>query len=243
MTWTLPNELMYFSRVAIATLPALTRSTVGKKAIMAVTGGLLVLFILGHMLGNLKIFFGAEEFNGYAAWLQKIGNPVLHKSWFIWLQRTGLTVAVGLHIWAAVALTTRAKKARPVKYQHRPKVNGSYAARTMRWGGVILVLFVIWHILDLTVGVVNPHGVHGEVYQNVVADFAPSRWYITLFYAAAVVALGFHLRHGLVSAVQTLGRKRPASDRPLNLFATGFAVVIVLGYLAVPFSVMTGLVK
>lgn len=228
--------------MAIATIPALYRSTVGKKAIMAVTGGLMVLFLLGHMIGNLKIFFGAEEFNGYAAWLRTIGTPALHESWYLWIQRVGLVVIVVMHFGAAAELTARAKRARPVRYQHRPKVNGSYAARTMRWGGVIVLLFIVWHILDLTVGTVNPHGVHGEVYQNVVADFAPSRWFVTLFYAAAVIALGFHLRHGLVSAVQTLGLKNPRHEKSLNLFAAGFALLIVVGFLLVPFSVTVGLI-
>ncbi|MEO3782419.1 succinate dehydrogenase cytochrome b subunit [Actinocorallia sp. B10E7] len=228
--------------MAIATIPALYRSTVGKKAIMAVTGGLMVLFIIGHMLGNLKIFFGLEEFNGYAAWLRTIGEPALHEGWYLWIQRVGLLVVIFLHFSSAAELTARAKRARPVKYQHRAKVNGSYAARTMRWGGVIILLFLVWHILDLTVGTVNPNGVHGEAYQNVVAGFAPDRWWVTAFYAAAVIALGFHLRHGLVSAVQTLGLKNPKREIPLNLFATAVSLLIVVGFLVVPFSVTVGLI-
>lgn len=209
---------------------------------MAVTGGALVLYIVGHMVGNLKIFFGPAEFDHYSAWIRTIGAPVLHHAWFLWLLRVGLLAAVGLHIWAAASLTRQAKKARPVRYQHRPKTRGSYAARTMRWGGVIIVLFVIWHILDLTLGVVNPGYEHGEVYRNVTADFAPERWPVTLFYALAVVALGFHLRHGLVSALQSLGRKNPQRERALSLAATAFAVVIVAGFLSVPFAVTVGLV-
>jgi succinate dehydrogenase / fumarate reductase cytochrome b subunit len=228
--------------VALAT-PALYRSTVGKKAVMAVSGGLLVLFIVAHMVGNLKIFFGREDFDGYAAWLRTIGTPALHETWFLWLQRTGLTLCVLLHIGTAADLTVRARKARPVRYRHRPKVQGGYAARTMRWGGVILVLFVIWHILDLTVGTVNPRGVHGEPYGNVVADFQPGRWYITVFYALAVIALGFHLRHGVTSALQSLGRGDAARGRGPSASAAAFAVVIVVGYLSVPFAVMTGLVS
>jgi succinate dehydrogenase cytochrome b subunit len=224
-------------------LPALYRSTVGKKAIMAVTGLVLVSFIVVHMVGNLKIFFGPAEFNEYSAWIRTVGAPMLHHEWFLWITRFGLLVAVGLHIWAATALTVQARKARPVRYQHRGKVQGSYAARTMRWGGVIIALFVIYHILDLTVGVANPGYVHGEVYRNVTADFAPERWYVTLFYALAVVALGFHLRHGLISALQSLGRRRDTRrDRTARLAATTFATVIVAGFLVVPFSVLVGLV-
>jgi succinate dehydrogenase / fumarate reductase cytochrome b subunit len=227
--------------VALA-IPALYRSTVGKKAVMAVSGGLLVLFIIAHMLGNLKIFLGQGDFDHYAAWLRTIGTPALHETWFLWIQRTVLTVCVLLHIGTAAELAARARKARPVRYHHRPKVQGSYAARTMRWGGVILLLFVIWHILDLTVGTVNPRGVHGEPYGNVVADFQPDRWYITLFYALAVIALGFHLRHGVRSAFRSLGRNGARSERGLSIFAAVLAVVIVVGYLSVPFAVMTGLV-
>lgn len=210
---------------------------------MAVTGGLLVLFIVAHMVGNLKIFFGEREFDGYAAWLRTIGTPALHETWFLWLQRTGLTLCVLLHIGTAVDLGARARRARPVRYRHRAKVRGSYAARTMRWGGVIIALFVVWHILDLTVGTVNPRGVHGEPYGNVVADFQPGRWYITLFYALAVVALGLHLRHGFRSALQSLGRGGADPTRGVSIGAAAFAGVIVVGYLSVPFAVMTGLVS
>ena len=242
MTWTAGRNRTYLALVALA-IPALYRSTVGKKAVMAVSGGLLVLFVVAHMVGNLKIFFGEEDFDGYAAWLRTIGTPALHETWFLWIQRAVLTLCVLLHIGTAAELTVRARKARPVRYKHRPKVQGSYAARTMRWGGIILALFVVWHILDLTVGTVNPHGVHGEVYANVVADFQPGRWYVTLFYALAVIALGFHLRHGLRSALQSLGRRDPRRESAGSAAAAGIAIVIVVGYLSVPFAVMTGLVS
>jgi succinate dehydrogenase / fumarate reductase cytochrome b subunit len=241
MTWTAGAGKTYFAPVALA-IPALYRSTVGKKAVMALSGGLLVLFIIAHMLGNLKIFLGQGDFDHYAAWLRTIGMPALHETWFLWIQRTVLLLCVLLHIGTAAELAVRARRARPIRYQHRPKVQGSYAARTMRWGGVILVLFVIWHILDLTLGTVNPRGVHGEPYGNVVADFQPDRWYITLFYALAVIALGFHLRHGVRSALQSLGRGGAGRERGLSMGAAVFAVVIVVGYLSVPFAVMTGLV-
>ncbi|RAY14524.1 succinate dehydrogenase [Actinomadura craniellae] len=204
---------------------------------MAVTGGLLLLFVTAHMVGNLKFFFGAEEFDGYAAWLRTIGAPALHHEWFLWIQRTGLLLCVLLHIGTATSLAVRARRARPVRYRHRPAVQGSYAARTMRWGGVIVALFVVYHLLDLTVGVLNPHGEHGEVHANVVADFAPERWYVTLFYALAVIVLGFHVQHGLRSAFQSLGR---GDARTLDLVATGYAVALVVGFLAVPVAVLVG---
>jgi succinate dehydrogenase / fumarate reductase cytochrome b subunit len=210
---------------------------------MAVTGILLVLFLFAHMAGNLKIFFGGPTFDHYARWLRTIGTPLLPADWYLWIQRTGLTVAVIAHIVAASVLTVRAKRARPVKYAHRPKVQGSYAARTMRWGGVIVVLFVIFHILDLTTGTLNPVGDKANPYGNVVADFAPHRWYVTLFYALAIVAVGFHLRHGIWSAARTLGQQTARGQRIWQAVALTLSIVLVVGYLSVPFAVMTGLVK
>jgi succinate dehydrogenase / fumarate reductase cytochrome b subunit len=219
------------------------RSTVSLKLFMAVTGLLLVLFLFAHMAGNLKIFVGPANFDHYAAWLRTLGTPALPDTWFLWIQRAALTVALIGHVTAAVILARRARKARPVRYAHRPKVQGSYAARTMRWGGVIILLFVVWHILDLTVGVVNPAGGDSEPSERVIAGFAPDRWYVTLFYVLAVVAVGFHLRHGLFSAVRTLGQRSPRGERRARQVALALSSVLVIGYLSVPFAVLTGLVK
>ncbi|GGM45807.1 succinate dehydrogenase [Micromonospora sonchi] len=210
---------------------------------MAVTGILLVLFLIAHMLGNLKIFTGAVSFNHYAEWLREIGAPLLPSAGFLWLQRVGLLVAVLLHIWAATVLALRARAARPVRYAHRKKVQGSYAARTMRWGGVIILLFVIYHILDLTTGTLNPVGDPARPYANVVADFAPGRWYVTLFYTLAIVALGFHLRHGVFSALRSLGQQTPRGEQRARAVALVFAVALCVGYLVVPFAVLTRLVS
>jgi len=210
---------------------------------MAVTGILLVLFLFAHMAGNLKIFFGGPTFDHYAHWLRSIGTPLLPETWYLWIQRAGLTVAVVAHIVAATVLARRARAARPVKYAHRPKVQGSYAARTMRWGGVIVLLFVIFHILDLTTGTLNPVGDPQHPYANVVADFAPHRWYVTLFYTLAIVAVGFHLRHGIFSAARTLGQQTARGERVARTAALILSIVLVVGYLSVPFAVMTGLVN
>ncbi|WP_308200820.1 succinate dehydrogenase cytochrome b subunit [Actinoplanes sp. M2I2] len=218
------------------------RSSVALKIFMAVTGLLLVGFLYAHMIGNLKIFFGAETFDHYAHWLRTIGTPLLPEAWYLWIQRAVLTVAVLGHIVAATILARRARQARPVKYAHRPKVQGSYAARTMRWGGVIILLFVIYHILDLTTGTLNPNGVAGEAYANVAADFAPSRWYVTLFYTLSIVAVGFHLRHGLWSAVRTFGQQSPRGELYARATALVLSLVLVVGYLSVPFAVLVGLV-
>ena len=218
------------------------RSSVALKIFMAVTGLLLVAFLYAHMIGNLKIFFGAETFDHYAHWLRSIGVPLLPETWYLWIQRFVLTVAVLGHIVAATILARRARKARPVRYAHRPKVQGSYAARTMRWGGVIIILFVVYHILDLTTGTLNPIGDKQHPYANVVADFAPERWYVTLFYTLAILAVGFHLRHGLFSAARTLGQRTARGEVIARAAALLLSVVLVVGYLSVPFAVLTGLV-
>jgi succinate dehydrogenase / fumarate reductase cytochrome b subunit len=230
-------------RKAPAPVKKKTRSSVALKIFMAVTGILLVLFLYLHMAGNLKIFFGGTTFDHYAAWLRTIGEPLLPKTWYLYIQRTVLTVAVLGHIAAATILARRAAMARPVKYAHRPKVQGSYAARTMRWGGVIILLFVIFHILDLTTGTLNPVGDKANPYGNVVADFAPHRWYVTLFYALAIIAVGFHLRHGLFSAMRTLGQQSPRGEKAIKSAALVLSLVLVVGYLSVPFAVLTGIVK
>jgi len=219
------------------------RTNVGLKAVMAVTGIVLVLFLIAHMLGNLKVFAGASSFDSYAHWLRDIGKPLLPGVWFLWIMRIGLVVAAVGHIWAATVLALRARAARPVRYAHRKKVRGSYAARTMRWGGVIILLFVIYHILDLTTGTLNPVGDPTKPFGNVVADFAPERWYVTLFYTLAIVTLGFHLRHGAFSAFRSLGQQTPRGERRARNAALVFSVALCAGYLVVPFAVLTGLVS
>jgi succinate dehydrogenase / fumarate reductase cytochrome b subunit len=215
-------------------------SSVQLKFVMAVTGAILVLYLIAHMLGNLKIFFGEQALNTYAHWLREIGEPALPGQGMLWLVRVVLLVSVGAHIVAATVLARRARAARPVRYAHRRPVSTGYAARTMRWGGVIILLFVIYHILDLTTGTVNPNGVSGEVYDNVVADF--SRWYVTLAYTVAMIAVGFHVRHGVWSALQTLGRSSGPYQMRYKAIALVFAVILTAGFLSVPFAVQFGLV-
>lgn len=204
----------------------LYRSTIGKKAVMAVTGAAMLLYVVVHMLANLSIFAGPGTLDAYGKFLRDVG--------VVWPVRAGLLVCVVLHFVAAYQLTARARKARG-RYEHRRVVQGSYAARTMRWGGVIIGLFVVYHLLDLTVGWLNPNGVHSAIHANVVADF--QHWYVVLAYAVAVLALGFHIRHGVWSATRTLG---VTTSRVAGL---AVAVVVCAGFLSVPFAVFTGLVS
>jgi succinate dehydrogenase / fumarate reductase, cytochrome b subunit len=217
-------------------------SSVQLKYVMAVSGAVLFGYLVVHMIGNLKIFFGEESLDTYAAWLRVVGEPALPKETVLWTVRIVLLAAVIGHIVAATILARRAARARPVKYAVANKVSGSYATRTMRWGGVIIALFVVYHILDLTTGTLNPNGVYGEVYDNVVAGFAPERWYVTAFYVLAVVAVAFHLRHGLWSALQSLGRTSERNRRAVQATANGVAIALAAGFLVVPLSVTLGLV-
>jgi succinate dehydrogenase / fumarate reductase, cytochrome b subunit len=215
---------------------ALYKSTIGKKMIMAVTGLLMLAFVVVHMLGNLKIFFGETEFDHYAEWLRTIGTPIVRETWFLWIQRFVLTGALVAHLWAAWSLSRQDLSARPVGYQARRR--GGYATSTMRWGGVILLAFIVYHILDLTAGVANPDGDAGP-YGRVVADF--NVWYVTLAYTVAMLSLCLHIGHGLWSAANTLGVGK-ATTYTFRATAIAVAVAITLGFLVVPFSVVFGLV-
>ncbi|MEU8515516.1 succinate dehydrogenase cytochrome b subunit [Kitasatospora sp. NPDC048722] len=223
-----------------STLATLWRSTVGKKAVMAVSGLAMLLYLVAHMLGNLKVFFGPDDLNGYAHWLRTIGEPFLRYEWFLWIARFGLLAAVVLHGVAAYQLSRRDLAARPSKYVHQRR-RASYATRTMRWGGVILALFIVWHVLDLTTLTVNPVAEHGHPYQNIVGTFG--RWYSDVIYIVAMLAVGLHVRHGFWSAAQTLGANNARRDRALKLAANGLALILTAGFLSVPVAVMTGVVK
>ncbi|MFI9353273.1 succinate dehydrogenase [Streptomyces lydicus] len=215
-------------------------SSVGKKTVMAVSGLIMLLYLVVHMLGNLKIFFGAAEFNHYAHWLRVVGEPFMHEEWTLWLVRVVLLAAVVAHATSAYQLSRRDIRARPGKYVHR-KPRASYATRTMRWGGIILGLFLVWHLLDLTTGTVHAGFRPGHPYQNVVDTF--STWYGNVIYLVAMVALGLHVRHGFWSAAQTLGVGSRARDRALKTTANALALVLTVGFVSVPVAVMTGVVS
>lgn len=206
---------------------------------MAITGILMLLFLIAHMIGNLKIFFGQTDFDHYAEWLRTILTPLLPRGWYLWIQRAGLVLIIVVHMVCAYLLTRRDRKARPIKYEHRQKVRATYATQTMRWGGVIIILFVIYHILDLSTLTLNPNGVRGEAYGNVVSDF--QTWYVTLAYVVAMLALGLHIDHGFWSAVHTLGADRqPKTERRLKFTAHVLAIGLTVGFVFVPLAVFFG---
>jgi succinate dehydrogenase / fumarate reductase cytochrome b subunit len=222
---------------------AIPRSTIGKKVIMAVTGLIGVGFVFLHMYGNLKAFGGAAYFNEYAEGLRNFGAPIFGHLHLLMVIRLVLLVAVILHIWAAWALTRQAWGARPTRYAVKKNVQASYAAVTMRWGGLVLFLFLIYHLAHFTWGVpvVSGDFVRGDAYHNLVAGFQSIP--ITLIYTAAVIALGLHLYHGGWSMFQSLGLNNENTERPLRAFALAVALVITIGYLVVPFAIVVGIIR
>lgn len=203
---------------------------------MAVTGIILLGFVVGHMIGNLQIYLGPHAINEYGRFLREF----LHGGG-IWVARAGLLVAVVLHIWAAVSLTLDNRAARPVGYRRVKHLESTYASRTMVWSGPILALFIAFHLADLTFGTVTPGFVHGDVYNNLILTF--SRVPASAFYILAMLALGLHLYHGIWSALQTLGANHPRWNDLRNRFAAVVAVVVVVGNISIPLAVLAKVVK
>jgi succinate dehydrogenase cytochrome b subunit len=218
------------------------RSAIAKKWLMAITGIMLMGFVLAHMVGNLKVYLGEEHLNDYAEWLRDFGEPAFPRSFLLWCLRVGLIVAFVVHIVAAAQLTRMNQKARPDKYQSpRDYAAANFASRTMRWTGVIVGLFVIFHLLDLTWGTANPDFHRGEVYENLIASF--ERVPVAIVYIAANIALGIHLFHGGWSMFQSLGWNSPRYNPWRRAFAIGFAAVITVGNVSMPLLVVTGVVN
>lgn len=233
----------------------LYRTSVGKKVIMAITGFILVGFVVFHMYGNLKMYQGPEVFNAYAAGLRELGYPVFGHEHLLWVARVILLVSAVLHIWAATMLTMQSQKntfANSVgamkRYGEKKRQTG-YAAYTMRFGGVVIFLFVIYHLLHLTFGVVGyapgafipAHGGEYEVYNNVVAGFQNPL--VSGFYILAMVFLGLHLFHGVWSMFQTLGLNNSNYTRLWRGLATLIALAVTIGNISFPIAVMAGIVK
>ncbi len=209
-------------------------STIGKKVLMAVSGVALVGFVVGHMVGNLLLYQGPEAINAYAEGLRKL--PAL-----LWGARVGLLAAVGIHIWSSTALTLSNQAARPVAYRQHSHQASTYASRTMKWSGPLLLLFIIYHLLHFTTGAAHPEFEAGNVYRNVVIGFQNPA--VAGFYIAAMLALGVHLSHGVWSMLQTVGLSHPRYDHLRTKLAVALTVVVVLGNISFPVSVLTGVVR
>lgn len=221
-----------------------THSGVALKAAMAVSGLIMVLFLLGHMYGNLKAFSGRAAFDGYAHHLRTVGQPFLPYSGALWIVRVVLLVSVGIHIYAAFVLWHRARTATNgrggwrYETSRNPRgVQRTYASFTLRWGGVLIFLFVVYHLLHLSADVIHPGGASTSPYDRLVNGFRI--WWVTVSYALPLLALGFHLRHGLWSAFADLGANTSVPRRRhLNALATTVALIITVGFLAPPVAIL-----
>jgi succinate dehydrogenase / fumarate reductase cytochrome b subunit len=214
------------------------RSAIVKKWLMAISGIVLLGYVLAHMVGNLKIFIGEKAINDYAEWLRDLGEPAFPRTVVLWGLRTVLIAAFAIHILAAYQLTRMNHAARPVKYQSpRDYAAADFASRTMRWTGIIVGLFIIFHLLDLTFGTAGDHWVRGQVYDNMINSFR--RVPVAITYIVANIALGIHIFHGAWSMFQSLGWNNPRYNPWRRYFAIGFAGLITTGNVLMPLLITT----
>lgn len=218
---------------------ALFRTSIGLKITMAISGIVFVGFVIGHMIGNMKVYLGAEVFNHYAEGLREFGAPFLGHGQFLWIARAVLIVALVVHVWSALKLTQQSHAARDEGYRKRESMEFSRSSRSMRWGGVALLTFIIYHLLHLTFGLVHPDFIPGDAYHNLVTGFQSVP--VSVVYMVAMIALGLHLYHGVWSAFQTLGISGPRINRWRRPLALAIALFVVAGNLSFPVSVLTGI--
>ena len=212
-------------------------STIGRKAVMAASGLILFGFILVHLVGNLTLYIGPEAINGYGAFLRSFVHGA-----GLWIARVVLLTCAVLHVWSATSLTLDSWAARPKGYKRWTAKDSTYASRTMRWGGLILFFFIIFHILHFTLGTVHPDFVPGDVYHNVVAGFRV--WPVSVFYVVSMILLALHLDHGVWSMCQTLGwTSHPRYKRWARGAALAFALVVGIGNCSFPIAVLAGWVR
>ena len=210
------------------------RSTVGKKVVMALTGAIGLGYVAAHMLGNLQVFEGAGKINAYAALLKS--NMGL-----LWMARSVLVIAVGLHIVAAYQLARISQRSRPVGYKRWRAVGSDFASRTMRWTGPLIALFIVYHLLHLTTGAVHPDFVEADVYHNVISGFRV--WYVSVIYIVAMLMLALHLYHGAWSMFESLGLNHPKYNRLIRALATILTAIVVAGFIAIPAAVLMGFIS
>lgn len=216
-------------------------STVGKKIMMAVTGLILIGFVVVHMVGNLKVYQGAEAFNHYAEGLRTLGDPFFGRGQLLWILRIVLLGAVLVHITAAVQLTARSRSARPVGYRRYDNdLAFSYASRTMVWGGLIILGFVIYHLLHFTTGHAHPDFIPGNAYHNFVSGF--QSWPASLVYLLTMIPLGFHLYHGFWSMLHSFGATNPKFNHLRRPTAAALALLVIIPNISFPVAVLAGIV-
>jgi len=210
------------------------RSNLGLKAIMAVSGLLMVGYLITHVAANLLVFRGAALINGYAA--------ILHGQLAIlYSARAVLFVALVAHVWSAIVLTRRDLAARPVGYAKQEPQVATFASRTIRWGGLLILFFLVYHILHFTTGTVHPAFVEGDPHGNVVRAFRVP--WVAALYVVAMAAVGLHLFHGTWSAFRSLGLTRPSQNPLRHKTSLLVASVIWLGFTIIPLAVLAGIVK
>jgi succinate dehydrogenase / fumarate reductase cytochrome b subunit len=224
---------------------SLTRSQQAARS--TVSGLIMIGYLLAHMYGNLKVFAGQAAFDDYAHHLRTLGEPLLPYSGALWVIRVVLLAAIIAHVYSAASLWKRDRRARGGTSRYasskaRRGVQRSYASFTLRWGGIVIILFVIYHLLHLTWNVVAPGGASDSPYARLVNGF--TIWWLVLAYTIALLAVGFHLRHGVWSALTTLGANTSAvTRRRLNILAYVVTIVITGGFLLVPFAILFGVVS
>jgi succinate dehydrogenase / fumarate reductase cytochrome b subunit len=225
------------------TVPPLYRTTVGKKMLMAVSGLVLVGFVFAHMVGNLKIFLGRTELDRYADGLRTLGQPIFPFGSVLWALRTLVFAAFVVHIAFAIQLSLRSRRAREIRYERTEHVAADFPAVTMRWGGVFIALFVIFHLANFTWGNIHPNYtfVRGAVYNNVVGTF--KQWWMTLIYLLMMVALALHLFHGTWSMFQTLGWNNRRWNSTVRAVTAALSIIIFVGFISVPIAVYSGVVS
>ena len=211
-------------------------SMVGKKAVMGVTGLIGIGFVILHSLGNLLVFRGPDAINSYSHFLKSTGE-------LLWGLRILLIVAVVLHVIAAAQLTRQSRAARPVGYVKWEPQAATIGSRTMRWGGVLLLAFIVVHILHFTTGTIRPAGAFSrqDVYANVVTSFRV--WWVALFYVVSMIALGLHLFHGAWSSVRSIGDSRVSAVQLRHRVSMALAILICAAFTAFPVAVFSGLVR
>lgn len=218
-------------------------SDIGMKWMMALTGIGLLVYVLAHMVGNLKVFISAEEIDLYGEALRDLGGHLVPRTSILWLLRIGLIVTFAIHIWTAAVLTKRNIDARgKIRYHNKRQwLAANYASRTMRWTGVIVLLFLAYHLADLTWGLANPDFVRGEVHRNLVASF--ERLPVAALYLIAQVALAFHIYHGAWSLFQSIGIANERFNDWRRAFAIVFALVILIGNSSIVLAVQFGIIS